>query len=84
MNFTSQDLLRIGERICFNERLMNAENGFTAKDDDLPERYFKESGKNGKGAILKPIDRDEFLKTRFEYYNIRGLDMNGIPLPEKQ
>ncbi|MBC8320722.1 MAG: aldehyde ferredoxin oxidoreductase [Bacteroidetes bacterium] len=84
MHFTSQDLLRIGERIYFDERLMNAKNGFTSIDDDLPERYFKESVMNGKGVVLVPINRKAFLKTRSEYYHIRGLDENGIPLPETQ
>ncbi len=37
---SAQDLLAAGERIYFRERMMNANCGFTSKDDDLPLRFF--------------------------------------------
>ena len=39
---TAQDLLRVGERINYNERIMNARNGFTAsveRDKAVIEHY---------------------------------------------
>ncbi|WP_279388676.1 aldehyde ferredoxin oxidoreductase family protein [Pseudodesulfovibrio tunisiensis] len=39
MAVSGVDLLRAGERIVYNERIMNAMNGFAACDDDLPERF---------------------------------------------
>ncbi|WP_229594531.1 aldehyde ferredoxin oxidoreductase family protein [Pseudodesulfovibrio sediminis] len=76
-------LLEIGERIYYNERIMNAANGFDAADDDLPERFFTEAGTSGGGITIAPIDRDDFLTARQTYYRVRGLDQNGIPTPEK-
>ncbi len=80
---TAQDLLKIGERIYYNERIMNAMNKFSAKDDNLPERFFRQAGTSGEGIIIAPIDKKDFLKTRANYYKIRGLDENAMPTKEK-
>ncbi|MCJ2165039.1 MULTISPECIES: aldehyde ferredoxin oxidoreductase C-terminal domain-containing protein [unclassified Pseudodesulfovibrio] len=79
---SGQALLEIGERIYYNERIMNAENGFSAEDDDLPERFFTEHGTSGGGVTIKPIDRQEFIQARENYYTVRRLDHNGRPIPE--
>ncbi len=68
---TGQDLLMVGERIYNNEREMNKLNGFTEKDDDLPERFFTEPGFSDKSLTIEPINRDDFLKARENYYRIR-------------
>lgn len=80
---SAQDLLKVGERIYYNERIMNALNGFSAKDDDLPRRFFEESGSSGNSIEIRPIDRHAFLEARARYYRIRGLDKNGLPDPQK-
>lgn len=80
---TAQDLLKIGERIYYNERIMNSLNGFTKKDDDLPSRFFKYPGTSGNNIDIPPINRAEFIKTLENYYKIRGLNINGIPTKEK-
>jgi len=80
---TAQDLLRIGERIYYHERMMNAANGFAAEDDDLPRRFFEEEGSSGNEIEIRPLDRREFLDARAAYYRIRGLDANGMPTREK-
>jgi len=80
---TAQDLLTIGERIYYNERLMNSLNGFDAKDDDLPRRFFDESGTSGNGIEVKALDRKAFLEARSRYYKIRGLDETGRATKEK-
>jgi aldehyde:ferredoxin oxidoreductase len=80
---TAQDLLHAGERIYYNERIMNALNGFTAADDDLPPRFFNEPGSSGNAIDIPPIDRAAFLQARSDYYKIRGLDANGLPTEEK-
>jgi aldehyde:ferredoxin oxidoreductase len=79
----AQDLLKIGERIYYHERMMNALNGFSSKDDDLPPRFFKEKGSSGNEITINPLDRNEFLETRGKYYKIRGLDENGKPTIQK-
>lgn len=80
---TAHDLLRAGERIYYNERAMNAMNGFTATDDDLPPRFFTDSGTGGDGIDVRPIPRGDFLRARSDYYKIRGLDENGMPTEQK-
>lgn len=80
---TAQDLLGVGERIYYNECMMNAMNGFDGSDCDLPERFFAEPGTSGDGITVAPIDRDDFLRARSDYYRIRGLDQRGIPTREK-
>jgi len=80
---TAQDLLKAGERIYYHERIMNGLNGFTAEDDDLPERFFTEAGSGGSSLEIRPLDRDDFLEARQKYYRIRGLDDQGRPTPEK-
>ncbi|MDQ1255479.1 MAG: aldehyde:ferredoxin oxidoreductase, partial [Candidatus Hydrogenedentes bacterium] len=80
---TAQDLLTIGERICYDEHIMNALNGFTSADDDLPPRFFDEAGSSGNAIVIEALGRAEFLEARANYYRVRGLDENGIPTPEK-
>jgi aldehyde:ferredoxin oxidoreductase len=80
---SAQDLLQAGERIYYQERLMNALNGFTARDDDLPSRFFTEAGSSGGDVEIKPLDRQAFLEVREKYYRIRGLDGQGRPTLEK-
>ncbi|MCU0661562.1 MAG: aldehyde ferredoxin oxidoreductase family protein [Myxococcota bacterium] len=79
----THELARVGERIVYNERMMNARNGFTADDDDLPKRFFDEPGSSGAGLEIKALDRRDFLEARRRYYTCRGLDADGRPTPEK-
>jgi len=80
---TGQDLLKTGERIYYQERILNAHNGFSAKDDDLPQRFFQEPGYKGDDMRIAPLDRKAFLQARSNYYHIRGLSKNGLPTREK-
>jgi aldehyde:ferredoxin oxidoreductase len=73
-----EDLLEIGERAINLQRLFNVREGFTIKDDDLPQRFFK-ALENG---LLEgeSIDRDTFLKARAHLYALKGWDAEtGIP-----
>jgi len=80
---TAQDLMRCGERIDYNERMMNAVNGFSCDHDDLPNRFFTESGSGSSTYEVPPLDRDAFLAARSSYYIIRGLDHRGLPTRAK-
>lgn len=73
VTYTSEDLMRVGERIWNLERLYNLREGFSNEDDTLPERFFTVPA-NG-----RIIDRTEFLKTRTDYYRMRGWDDHGVP-----
>ena len=70
--YTGQGLLKIGERIIMREREYNSRNGFTHKDDLLPQRFFTEEGSSGEGIEVKPIDRERYLEEIDRYYRIRG------------
>lgn len=80
---SGQDLLESGERIYYNERIINALNGFDAEDDDLPDRFFNSPGTHGDKIEIAPLDRNDFIQARSRYYKIRGLDTNGLPLKDK-
>ena len=80
---TAQDMARLGERVVYQERLINAALGFSAGDDDLPGRFFREPGDPGQGFETPPLDRAAFLEARARYYRVRGLDADGLPVRDK-
>jgi len=80
---SAEDLLTAGERIDYQERIMNFRNGFRGTDDDLPARFFEEPGTGDGHLEIPPLDRAEFLKARAAYRRIRGLDEEGQPTREK-
>lgn len=78
----AHDLLEKGEGIYYNDRIINALNGFDATDDDLPDRFFTTSGSSTKNIHIPPINRKAFLDAREKYYMIRGLTPKGLPKKE--
>jgi len=80
MKFSKAQLMQIGERIYTLERMFNLREGFTRKDDNLPERYFKEPTPIGLPiAKGKKIDRKKFEIMLDEYYALHGWNKNGVP-----
>jgi aldehyde:ferredoxin oxidoreductase len=79
INYATGDLVRMGERVWNLERLYNLREGFTHKDDTLPERLLNELIKDGpsKGWVNK---LEPMLK---EYYRGRVWDEQGVPHPRK-
>ncbi len=75
IEFTIPELVKIGERIYNLERLFNAREGFSRKEDTLPLRFLKEPLTEGpsKGRVV-PLDN--LLEG---YYQVRQWDMDGIP-----
>jgi aldehyde:ferredoxin oxidoreductase len=75
VRFTATDLISIGERIYNLERLFNARNGFSRKDDSLPVRLLKtplsEGHSKNSVVALDPMLND--------YYRLRGWTPSGIP-----
>jgi len=70
-SFTGQGLMTIGEEIVLIERRYNEENGFTRKDDFLPERFYTEPGSSGEGINIPLIDRKRFIEEIEKYYRMR-------------
>ncbi|MEI6205234.1 MAG: aldehyde ferredoxin oxidoreductase family protein [Desulfuromonadales bacterium] len=77
VDYSPQRLKEIGRRIYLTERFYNCANGFSRKDDALPERFFSESGSSGDGINIPPIDRVRFNEELDKYYRIRELNASG-------
>lgn len=75
------ELLKVGERANAMSRLYNLREGFTAADDNLPQRMF-EPLQNGK-LEGKAIDPQEFQQAIQLYYQMAGWDETGIPTQGK-
>jgi len=75
MDFSSDDLMKVGERTWNLERLYNLREGFSKVDDTLPDRLLSEpvSGGPSEGHTV----RLEGMLA--EYYQFRGWDECGIP-----
>jgi len=83
MEISKAQLMEIGERIYTLERLFNLREGFTRKDDNLPERYFKEPTPIGLPVARgKKIDKERFEKMLDEYYALHEWDREGVPKKE--
>jgi aldehyde:ferredoxin oxidoreductase len=72
------DLLKVAERHENMARIFNLREGFTAREDTLPDRFFQPM----EGGTLKGkrIDREQFSKALETYYEMMGWDLEaGIP-----
>jgi len=78
-NFTSAELLTIGERLHNLKRMYNVRLGINCKDDTLPLRLLHLARNDGMAAGVLP-ELDKMLE---EYYRLRGWDKNGIPTEKK-
>ena len=81
--YTSDDILKVGERINNLARAFNVREGLTRADDTLPDRLLEEPVPGGasKGHF---ISRDELKQMLDEYYTARGWDVQtGSPTREK-
>lgn len=79
VNYTDEEVLRIGERIWNLEKVFNLKAGFTKSDDSLPPRLLNEALTEGPGKGLV-VMLDEMLS---EYYKVRGWKEDSEPTEEK-
>lgn len=77
VEYGPESLKAIGERIYLTERFYNCANGFSMKDDLLPERFYSEPGSAGEGIDIPPLDSGRFQEELQKYYRIRGLSPDG-------
>jgi aldehyde:ferredoxin oxidoreductase len=83
LKLSADEVQTVGERINNLARAFNAREGFTRKDDTLPERLMTEPLKAGasKGHFISKEDLKQMLD---EYYTERGWDVKtGTPGREK-
>lgn len=82
LEFTLDELTRVGERIVTLERLFLQREGLDRSWDTLPDRYFEEPMESGTFKGEK-IDREAFARMLDEYYRLHGWDVaTGNPLPQ--
>ncbi len=78
-----QDMMKTAERLFTLFKLHAVRHGLTRKDDNWPDRFYREPVPDGphEGAILI---RDTVDKLLDGYYTLRGWDLKtGIPTREK-
>ncbi len=82
MDYTAEEVERVGERVQNLARVFNIRAGFTAEDDTLPKRLMTEKIKSGgsKGSV---IPREELRQMLGDYYKERGWTALGVPTKEK-
>jgi aldehyde:ferredoxin oxidoreductase len=78
-NTSVWELMKVGERYTTMTRCFNLREGFTVRDDWLPERMF-----NPLPPKNYRLDKDEFSKAIRIYYEMMGWDSDtGIPTRTK-
>lgn len=71
------ELFKAAEKSINLTRIFNLKHGFSAKDDDLPERYFQPLKEGRFDGVA--INREEFSRALDLFYQVRGWDEQGIP-----
>lgn len=77
LDFSDDELMRIGRRVYTLERMFNNRAGLTRADDTLPPRFFNEELQTGPSRH-RVVRLEEMLD---RYYAVRGWDRDGVPLP---
>jgi aldehyde:ferredoxin oxidoreductase len=81
-NMTIEEALQIGERATNMARVFNMREGFSRKDDTLPERIFQ--GLQNGPLQGMPIPRDEFAQALTVLYGLKDWDPEtGRPSRER-
>jgi aldehyde:ferredoxin oxidoreductase len=75
------EMIQVAERVLTTLRLFNLREGFTAADDELPERYY-ERKTDGILSTKDPPDKATMARARQLYYYYMGWDSSGVPSPE--
>jgi len=79
---SAEDLLRIGERATNLARLFNVREGFTRRDDTLPERLFQPLENGALAGVAIP--REEFEQTMTALYQLKRWDpLTTVPTRER-
>ncbi|MDE3092044.1 MAG: aldehyde ferredoxin oxidoreductase C-terminal domain-containing protein, partial [Chloroflexota bacterium] len=79
---SAQDILRIGERATNLARAFNVREGFTRKDDTLPDRLFSPLENGALAGVA--LSKAEFEQTMTTLYRLKGWDPEtGAPSRER-
>jgi aldehyde:ferredoxin oxidoreductase len=77
-DYTEETIATVGKRIWTLTRLFNVREGFTRKDDSMPQRMYLDPLPDGnpKGKV---VSQQDFEKMLSEYYRLWGWDEQGRP-----
>ena len=76
--------MQVAERILTTARLFNLREGFSAEDDQLPQRFFQPKTDGPLSEKGKGLDPKKYKQAKRYYYTLMGWDPDtGVPLPEK-
>ncbi|HEY5673438.1 MAG TPA: aldehyde ferredoxin oxidoreductase C-terminal domain-containing protein [Malonomonas sp.] len=78
LGFAAEQLNEVGRSITGLERMLNFRLGLRGVDDSLPERWFNEPIKVGPFSGEK-IDREQFAALKQRFYQLTGLNREGLP-----
>jgi aldehyde:ferredoxin oxidoreductase len=78
IEFTPNDIIRIGERVNVLARCFNIREGIMRKDDYLPKRLAEEGIPSGASAGARTSIEDQDLLLD-QYYELFGYDSRGVP-----
>lgn len=78
INRSVDELCETAERIVTAKKLFNVQQGWTAEEDQLPERFFQSKlvGTASDGAVL---NRERLQKQICQYNTLRGWTSQGLP-----
>ena len=75
---TLWEMMKVGERGNTMQRIFNLREGFTDRDDTLPERFFQ--GLESGALKGRALDREAFAQAIHTYYGMAGWDEEtGVP-----
>lgn len=91
LEITPSEMVKAADRIWAVTRAINVREGFTKKDDTIPQQWFKPMKTfDGKEHVTrdyfknKILDRKDLSRMLDDYYIERGWDINeGIPTKER-
>ena len=76
--------MQVAERILTTLRLFNYREGFSRKEDWLPQRFFEPKTDGPLSESDKALNPEKYRQALQYYYTLMGWDPStGAPLPEK-
>jgi aldehyde:ferredoxin oxidoreductase len=79
-NTSSWELMKVAERAVNMARVFNIREGFTSKDDLLPQRFYEQQGK---GLEHHNLTEESLEKAKKLHYAMMGWSEAGVPTAAK-
>ena len=90
ISMESEDIVKAADRIWTTTRAINVREGFSKKDDTIPNQWFEPLQLSDGEHVMrdyfgnKVLEREDIEKWRDDYYSDRGWDLQyGIPTNDR-